>query len=108
MSLAEQVAAAASDGLPAWVAPLVGLLGLAGGASWSRIQGGARTARKALATVETILDLVDGDEPPDERRKTYDAFLEAHGADTELLAALAARGFTPPQAAPTKPPEVKP
>lgn len=91
--IAEQAAAAAEPlGVPAWVPVVVGLLSVLGGASWQKIQGGARAARRIAATVESILDLVDGEDPPEERRATFAAFLAAHGRDPEFLAALSANG----------------
>ena len=95
--LAEQ-AAAEPLGVPAWVPVVVGLLSVVGGASWPRVQAWARGAKRVVASAESILDLVDGEDPPEERRATFAAFLAAHGRDPEFLAALAA----------TKPPEVKP
>ena len=94
--LAEQ--AAEPLGVPAWVPVVVGLLSVLGGASWPRVQAWARGAKRVVASAESILDLVDGEDPPEERRATFAAFLAAHGRDPEFLAALAA----------TKPPEVKP
>lgn len=91
--LAEQAAAAAEPlAVPAWVAGAVGLLSVLGGASWPKVQAWARGAKKVVASAESILDLVDGEDPPEERRATFAAFLAAHGRDPEFLAALSANG----------------
>ena len=88
--LAEQAAAVAEPlGVPAWVPVVVGLLSVVGGASWPKVQAWARGAKRVVASAESILDLVDGEDPPEERRATFAAVLAAHGTDPEFVAALA-------------------
>lgn len=87
--LAEEAARpAAPEGVPTWVAWLLGssttvlaVLKLLGGGKVKEVQDGAKTVKKALALGERILDAFDGEETPEEKRAGFEAFLEEHGGD---------------------------
>lgn len=77
---------------PDWLSTVLGVLAVVSGAgAFSQWRAKARALKRAALIGAEVLDALDGEDTPEERRAFYDAFLARHGADPEFTAALAAR-----------------